>query len=119
MLSSVQWLTPQEQGELSPLLPAHLLVEWPVPLLAQGAAVSTHSRLDSSRYGRMKYVFYSPRDLTAAADGELPEPPLEPDAGGVSALVVGVAVVLLLHQLPVAVVVAEGQALHILQWESS
>lgn len=116
MLSSVHWLTPQEQGELSPLLPAHLLVEWPVPLLAQGAAVSTHNRLDSSRYGRMKY---SPRDLTAAADGELPEPPLEPDAGGVSALVVGVAVVLLLHQLPVAVVVAEGQALHILQWESS
>ena len=36
-----------------------------------------------------------------------------------SALVVGVAVVLLLHQLPVAVVVAEGQALHILQGECS
>ena len=50
MLSSVHWLTPQEQGELSPLLPAHLLVEWPVPLLAQGPAVSTHNRLDSSRY---------------------------------------------------------------------
>ena len=52
--------------------------------------------------------------LTATTDGELPEPLLYHDTGGVSALVVALTVVLLLHQLTLLVVVPQHQAVHVL-----
>ena len=56
----------------------------------------------------------SPCLLTPTTDGELPEPLLYHDTGGVSALVVALTVVLLLHQLALVVVVPQHQAVHVL-----
>ena len=52
--------------------------------------------------------------LTPPTDGEFSEPLLYHDTGSISALVVALTVVLLLHQLALVVVVPQHQAVHVL-----